>query len=59
MNKIFLYQQLSEAKKELKDLRDMLKLNPQFKETTVVEYKKEISTLKKQIKKLETEVESI
>ena len=59
MNKIFLYERLKEAKKELKDLKDMLKLNPQFKQSTIQAYQKEIDMLKKQMKALEIEIESI
>ena len=59
MNKTFLYEQLLDTRKELKYLRDMLKLNPQFKKTTIAEYQNEINTLKKQIKMIEFEIESI
>ena len=59
MNKTFLHEQLIEAKKELKELKEMLKLNTQFKKTTIEEYQNEINILKKHIKKLECEIESI
>lgn len=59
MNKTFLYEQLLDIKKELKELKDMLKLNPQFKKTTIDAYQNEINTLKKQTKTLEIEIKSI
>ena len=59
MNKTFLYGQLKEAKKELEDLKNMLKLNSHFKQSTINIYQNEINTLKKQIKMIEFEMESI
>jgi hypothetical protein len=50
MSKVFLSEQVASAKAEIKEMKDMLKINTHFSESTKAAYAAEIERLNKFIK---------
>jgi hypothetical protein len=50
MSKIFISEQIASAKKEIKEMKEMLKINTHFSEATKAAYAGEIDKLNKFIK---------
>ena len=53
MSKIFIHEQIAAAKAEIKEIKEMLKINPQFSENTKAACTIEINRLNKFIKQNE------
>ncbi len=59
MSVLFAYEKINECKKRIKEIRGILKINPQFSKTTIMSYNQEIDNLKYEIKDWEKSIYSL